>query len=273
VDPDIILKEIKDETWDDDNEDGLKKKIASYKEKLSELFPGGHVVFSSLDAVSFEPEAADIALYNAKKLETIKNGKKELVRIFNRIPELYAGLPVVDLPFEEIIKRGESHYLEYKESMIHGADSTPGPTMKSVAAFLNSDGGVLVIGMSDNKKAVGINRDYKQLDNYKPKSWGPDSGFQKNTDGFENCFITLLMEYGFSARIIKEFIAGGIKFHKINDKDICAIKIKQSDEPVVINMRDRYMFFVREGNSTRSLDVKETVDYVLKRYANSKASG
>jgi hypothetical protein len=280
---DIILKEIKNETWiETNNEDELKKKITYWQDKLLELFPRDHEVFSMLAEISFEPKATDPALYGRKKLEAIENGKKALVRLFEKIPELYNQIPLMDLSFEEIIKRDESHYLEYKPSMIRGirgGESGPDRIMKSIAAFLNSDGGVLVIGIGDNKKVIGINQDYEELDKYMPMGYG----FQQNSDGFENCFITLLKKYGFSDRIINEFIVKGIKFHKIKELDICMISIKKSDEPVFIkvqksrvqnsnvpviaNVQNKDLFFVREGNSSRSLQgVKEIVDYVFKHF-------
>jgi len=141
----IILAEIKNQKWiETDNEDDLKKGIAYWEERLLELFPKNHEVFSRLAEISFEPKAAHPALYKRNKLEAIEMGKKDLARLFEEIPELYKQIPIMDLPFEEIIKHDEGQYLEYKPSLINGiigAESGPDRIMKSIAGFLNADGG------------------------------------------------------------------------------------------------------------------------------------
>jgi predicted HTH transcriptional regulator len=48
-----------------------------------------------------------------------------------------------------------------------------GAVIKTVAAFLNTDGGVLLIGVNDRKQVLGLEADYKTLTT-KP-----------NKDGFE----------------------------------------------------------------------------------------
>ena len=307
MDHDIILNEIKDKTWiETGNEDELIKKIAYWKDRLLDLFPKDHAVFSMLDEISFEPEAAHPKLYKLNKPEAIEKGRRALGRLFDQIPEFYNKIPLIDLPFEEIIKRPkETHYLEWKPSLLQ-----PNKIMKSVAAFLNADGGVLIIGIHEKDKKImkkGINHDYKRLDRFKPEDW--ENGFKQDEDGFRICFITLLNKYGFSGRVISEFVANGIGFYKIDNKDFCMIRIKKSDEPVVINVQYKYeeetedsqnnnkkeinsvqgneklnskqdgeeseitniinkeSFYVREDNSSLSYDsIKEIVDYVFKHF-------
>jgi len=237
---DIILAEIKKNTWIETcNEDELKKRIVYWENTLLDLFPKGHEVFSMLAEISFEPKATDPKLYKNKKQEAIEKARKDLKRLFEKILEFYNRIPTINMSFEEIIKRDESHYLEYKASLVWGTSlsvySGPNRIMKSIAAFLNSDGGVLVIGIEDNKKVRGINKDYNKLDNYKPPEW--NNGFMQNKDGFRNCLYTLLPLY-FSDSIINDYIK--VEINEINKREICLIRIKKSDKPVIISKKNKH---------------------------------
>jgi GTPase len=71
---------------------------------------------------------------------------------------------------EELIKRGESKTLEFKStlrwSLKDDRKYDKGVTdaaLKTIAAFLNTDGGDLLIGVADDGSMVGIDRD--QLEN------------------------------------------------------------------------------------------------------------
>src|SRR3990167_3633054 len=85
---------------------------------------------------------------------------------------------------EEIIKSGEHERLEFKTSLRWDSKrdmvnkELEKAVMKTVAAFLNSDGGHLLIGVGDKGQPTGLEKDFASL----PK---PDS------DGFENHFNNL----------------------------------------------------------------------------------
>jgi predicted HTH transcriptional regulator len=67
---------------------------------------------------------------------------------------------------EELIKRGESKSLEFKStlrwSLKENRRDDKGVThaaLKTIAAFLNTEGGDLLIGVADDGSIVGIERD------------------------------------------------------------------------------------------------------------------
>src|SRR5260370_15920823 len=71
----------------------------------------------------------------------------------------------------ELIKRGESKTLEFKStlrwSLKENRQDNKGVThavLKTIAAFLNTEGGDLLVGVADNGSIVGIERD--QLENH-----------------------------------------------------------------------------------------------------------
>ena len=78
--------------------------------------------------------------------------------------------------------------------------------MKTVAAFLNSRGGHLVIGVNDARKPIGLENDYQTLQ-------------RKDSDGFENHFTQ-----AFNNMIGPEF-RNLIKlwFHNVDGHDICVV--------------------------------------------------
>src|SRR5947209_6796996 len=72
---------------------------------------------------------------------------------------------------EELIKRGESKTLEFKSTLRwnlkdnHQDDKlVTHAALKTIAAFLNTDGGDLLIGVADDGSLVGIERDQLESD-------------------------------------------------------------------------------------------------------------
>jgi len=54
--------------------------------------------------------------------------------------------------------------------------------IRTIAGFLNSEGGVLLSGVEDNKNIIGLASDFKTL------------GKHQDKDGFENLLTTLLLD-------------------------------------------------------------------------------
>src|ERR1700688_203746 len=83
----------------------------------------------------------------------------------------------IDVP--RLINQGEGATIEFKQSL--EADARTGAkdpkaldgVLKTIAAFLNTEGGTLLIGVSDDGKVRGLGQDYALL------------GKKQNDDGFE----------------------------------------------------------------------------------------
>jgi predicted HTH transcriptional regulator len=52
---------------------------------------------------------------------------------------------------EKLVKQGESSTLEFKKSF-----SDPDKIGKTISSFVNTDGGIILIGVTDNQKLIGI---------------------------------------------------------------------------------------------------------------------
>ena len=154
-----------------------------------------------------------------------------------------------------LLKSEETQFLEFKSTLRWDMQKkcvNPGierAIMKSICAFLNSTGGDLIIGVSDDRTIIGLEPDYKTLKN-------------QNRDGFENKFTTLI------STMIGDPFQRNIEslFPMVNEKEICKVSIKPSKEPAFLNEAGQEVFFVRTGNSSRPFSLSDTVKYVRDRW-------
>jgi len=155
-----------------------------------------------------------------------------------------------------LIARGESATLEFKSSARwdikqNKADKLiEGIVVKTVAAFLNSDGGVLLLGVDDEKNIIGLAHDYKLF------------GKKDSRDAYENFLMNLLLNNlgKDSAALIT------ITFHELDGKDACKVEVKKSPKPVFVKDQSGEHLYIRAGNSTRQPTTKEAIDYVKMRW-------
>ena len=125
---------------------------------------------------------------------------------------------------EELILTGESESLEFKESLSEWRE-----IVETVGAFSNTRGGVILIGVSDTEKIVGVNIGKGSLEDLANK-------IKENTD----------------PRIFP-----GISIEKISDKYIIVIRVKENDvKPILVFGRA----FKRVGKTNQrigSLDIRK----------------
>ena len=122
--------------------------------------------------------------------------------------------------------------------------------IKTIAAFNNTEGGYLLIGIDDNKKIFGLEKDY--------------SLFKKqNKDVF---LQTLIHEI--ENKISKDFATKiNVNFYNLENTDICRIKVNFGDEPVwVKESKNNEVFYIRLQNLTKSLSPSESMKYIKKRW-------
>ncbi|MFH0712347.1 MAG: RNA-binding domain-containing protein [Candidatus Jorgensenbacteria bacterium] len=121
--------------------------------------------------------------------------------------------------------------------------------MKTVAAFLNSKGGHIVIGVDDGRKPIGLAKDYKTLS-------------KENKDAFENHFTNI-----FNSMIGPEFRHKvNVSFHNLDDNEICVIQAVASERPVYLKSDDNEYFYIRTGNASTALKLSEIEEYHHARF-------
>ena len=152
---------------------------------------------------------------------------------------------------EEIIKSGEHEKLEFKTSLRWDAKRNmvnkelEKAVMKTIAAFLNSDGGRLLVGIDDGGEPVGLENDIATF-------------IRQDIDGFENHFNNLFN--GMIGAEFRRFVK--LKFDKIDDKMVCLANVESSHKPVYLKTGDGENFYIRTGNVSTPLKMSEVATYI-----------
>lgn len=155
------------------------------------------------------------------------------------------------LSIEDLISNGEHERLEFKSSFRW--DERQGKVnknlekavMKTIVAFLNSDGGDLILGVTDSGDIVGLENDYKSI----PKP---------NNDGFQNHFNNIF--HAMVGPEYRQFIE--LHFLKAGAKECCLVKVIPSGKPAYLKVDSNEEFFIRTGNGTASLKLSEASSYI-----------
>ena len=156
----------------------------------------------------------------------------------------------------ELVRAGEHEQLERKSTMRWdlktGAvnKSLEKAAMKTVAAFMNSKGGHLLLGVGDGGEAVGLEHDYATLP-------------RRDGDGLQNHFSNVL-----SAMLgpsLRQYVR--LKPFTHEGKECMLVAVTPSDRPAYLRDQDHEEFFIRTGNGTTSLRMSEANSYIATRFS------
>ncbi len=170
------------------------------------------------------------------------------------------------LPFSDkrpdlsrLLTEDEHEQLEFKSSLRfdYNTDNVNAniekAAMKTVAAFLNSKGGRLVLGVDNNRKPLGLECDYRTFP-------------RQNSDGFENHFTQVFNKMiGPEARHHVR-----LWFNAVGGQDICVVDVAPSARPVYLKMDDNEHFYVRTGNVTTPLKLSEIASYTASHWPQQR---
>ncbi|MBV36892.1 MULTISPECIES: helix-turn-helix domain-containing protein [Flagellimonas] len=155
---------------------------------------------------------------------------------------------------EELIEAGENERVEFKSSIRYDYfRKTTNRELelviaKTITGFMNAKGGKLIIGVDDDGSVLGLEKDFKTLKH-------------KNRDGYEReVYRIISTQLGHEA-----CFSNHISFYSLNEKEVCVIDIEPSKKPIYVNYTGATTFYVRTGNATYPLTVKEAVDYLEAR--------
>ncbi len=155
-----------------------------------------------------------------------------------------------------LISQGEHDQLEFKSSMRWNLVTLKTDKVleyvivKTISAFMNAQGGTLLIGVNDDGEVIGIESDYQT--------------FQKkpNRDGFMLKLSSLISQN--MGRQTHKFISTQIQ--SIDGKDICKISITPGDQPVFIKENGKESFYIRAGAASVPLSLSESHEYIRSRW-------
>ena len=158
---------------------------------------------------------------------------------------------------EALIKQGESKTLEFKSTLRWSLkedrkdNRVTHAALKTIAAFLNTEGGDLLIGVADDGSVVGIERD--QLDN-------------------DDKFMLHLVQLVRNALGDRAGTCIDPKTQELDGGTVCVVSCQRSPEPVFLRWKgmestEERDFFVRSGPGTVKLQPESAARYVETRFA------
>jgi len=161
---------------------------------------------------------------------------------------------------EELIKRGESKTLEFKSTLRwnlkEDRQDDRGVThavLKTIAAFLNTEGGDLLIGVADDGSIVGIERDRLES----------DDKFMRH--------LAQVVRNGLGDRT---GTCIDPKTQIVQGKTVCVVSCQRSPEPVFLKWKGMESstdgdFFVRSGPGTVELPTESANEYIRTRFGGA----
>lgn len=181
--------------------------------------------------------------------------KNQIKTLAPAIRELRLGI-MWSQSISKLIHKGENDKVEFKSSLrcgynrdsIHD-DIFGYAAMKTLAAFMNSEGGTLLLGVSDKGEVLGLEKDFSTFTT-------PDTN---KFDKFKLHLTDLIGTYlGQSVGTMVK-----VQFESIEGKTIAKVQVKPSSSPIYLKRRDKLQeFFVRSSNSSRSLDMEDAHKYI-----------
>jgi len=150
-----------------------------------------------------------------------------------------------------LIEQGESNILEFKSSYRFDLrqntvnKALEAVVMKTLAGFMNSEGGTLLLGVTDEGAILGLENDYQTLK-------------RKDRDGFEQLIMSAVSEKLGTAAC--KFIR--LIFHTHNQREVCRIIIDRAGFPIYVKDGNIKKFYVRTGSGTREMDIQEAINYI-----------
>ncbi len=221
------------------------KPPALYLAEIDQKYPG---------ALEKQFIPTDRSLWEVDRFEDFLARRRELIaNQFNRQMDnlLQQSEPAVEPSVESLVQAGEGPTVEFKSSLrwdVLGKrvnKDLQRQVLKTIAAMLNSEGGVLLIGVADDGSAYGIDADIQTLG-------------RRDVDGFAQTLASLVAEH-----IGPEFGAySHSSFPEYQGRTICRVKVDASPKPVFTRDGSGAEFYVRVGNTTRPLDAHAAHEYI-----------
>ncbi len=172
--------------------------------------------------------------------------------------------PLSEKEIKTLLKTGESGKVEYKSSLRYDYrqktenKALEDVILKSIAAFANGRGGVLLIGVDDDGNVLGLKNDFSTL--------------KKNDIDYFELHLRKLINNQFGIHFSDYYLR--VQFPEIDGENIVVIQIDPSDKPVYVKVKNKQgqwveKFYVRYGNSSQEISsLKELEEYIKHRFKN-----
>lgn len=218
---------------------------AQYLAEIASRYPG---------ALQKQFIPSDPSLWASDRYEAFLETRRRLIAdAFNEVMASLTAEP--QAPVKEsaasLVAMGESATVEFKSSLRWDVregrvnKDLEKAVAKTVAGFLNTEGGVLIIGVADDGTILGVEEDIKTLGN-------------RTKDGFAQQLSQALAGY-----IGTEFVPyARWTFEEVQGRMACAVRVDPSPKPVFLADKGTKEFYLRAGNTTRPLDMEAMHNYI-----------
>lgn len=152
-----------------------------------------------------------------------------------------------------LIEAGESHSVEFKSTMRwhlyadRSDKAIENSSLKTVAAYMNTEGGVLLIGVDDDGEVIGLGKDHFKTEDKQMLHW-----------------VNLVKSY-LGAEFIP-YMRSTIE--SVGDKRVLVVECLPSRKPVFFRRDNDESFFVRMTNTTQALKTSETLAYIEEHFTS-----
>jgi predicted HTH transcriptional regulator len=163
---------------------------------------------------------------------------------------------------DELVRQEENEILEFKASMRFDHDKKGAnkeipehEVARTIAGFMNSEGGLLFIGVRPNK-IVGLSIDFGTIKNGNYDKW------------YQRLSEVIHVEYE-----IDSFFKSYYNVTKLGDSDnpVAVVRVGKSPRPVWLRDKDKnginkYRFYIRRNNQTTQLHNKDLHEYIISHF-------
>ncbi len=187
-------------------------------------------------------------LFNEKKIPATV-AIKIVVELAKMISEYLST--VENTSTHTLIENGENDYVEFKSTLRYNLftkkfdKEMEHAALKTIAAFMNSSGGTLIIGVDDDKNILGLEND------------------KFKDDDKTLLHLTKLIQERIGmhhTKFIRAVIEG------TDGSKILRVDVKPSDIPAYLTHNNDEIFYVRTGPATAQMKVSEIYSYINSRF-------
>jgi hypothetical protein len=166
---------------------------------------------------------------------------------------------------------GEGAFVEFKQSVFFNwrrfqsqpdaaaadlqSDEVTFSFLKTVAAFLNSWGGRLFVGVKDDASLCGIEKDFIYCKSH-------------NEDGWQLKIRDLLKTRFHEGDLVNNYV--DVEIAHANNLSIAKINVSKRSKLSFLKIKDRYHLFCRQGNRTIEIGIENVEEFLQNRGEASK---
>jgi putative two-component system response regulator len=154
-----------------------------------------------------------------------------------------------------LLREGEGHELEFKSTLrwnTHADRSDKDiekACLKTVAGFLNTDGGILLIGVGDAGEPIGLDKDHFKSEDKLMSHWVDLLKSSLGTEFLRNIRSTV---------------------HTVCEQRVLMVECLPAKVPVFFNRDNDGSFYVRMSNTTQALMPREVLAYIEQYFTSGQ---